>query len=149
MKRCVIVGYGGMGSWHARHIMERGAVELAGVFDIKEERVASAKEKGIYTYPSFEAVLADESVDLVTIATPNELHKPLAIAALRAGKHVISEKPVTLSSADLAEKIESSIFCETLPEVTQQLRDIVKEGDVVITMGAGDIFRAGEALLKG
>ena len=41
-----------------------------------------------------------------------------------------------------------SIFCETLPEVTAKLRQIVKEGDVVITMGAGDIFRAGEALLS-
>ena len=103
MKRCVIVGYGGMGSWHARHIMERGAVELAGIFDIKAERALLARENGIYAYPGFEAVLADKSVDLITIATPNEWHKPLAIAALRAGKHVISEKPVTLSSEDLAE----------------------------------------------
>ena len=55
---------------------------------------------------------------------------------------------VGVSSADLAAEIEGSIFCETLPEVTQQLRSIVKEGDVVITMGAGDIFRAGEALLN-
>ena len=93
MKRCVVVGYGGMGSWHARHILERGGAELAGIFDISEERVALARERGIYAYPSFEAVLADASVDFITIATPNEWHKPLAIAALRAGKHVISESP--------------------------------------------------------
>ena len=55
---------------------------------------------------------------------------------------------VGVSSADLAEQIPGSIFCETLPEVTDKLRQIVREGDVVITMGAGDIFRAGEALLK-
>lgn len=55
---------------------------------------------------------------------------------------------VGVSSADLAEQIPGSIFCETLPEVTAQLRSIVEEGDVVITMGAGDIFRAGEALLE-
>ena len=101
MKRCVIVGYGGMGSWHARHIMERGAVELAGIYDIKEERVALAREKGIYAYPSLEAVLADESVELITIATPNELHKPLAIAALRAGKHVLCEKPIAVCAGEL------------------------------------------------
>ena len=122
MKRCVIVGYGGMGSWHARHIMERGGVELAGIFDIKEERVAHAKEKGIYTYPSFEAVLADESVDLITIATPNELHKPLAIAALRAGKHVISEKPVTLSSEDLADICNVANECGKLFTAHQNRR---------------------------
>jgi len=55
---------------------------------------------------------------------------------------------VGVSSADLAAEIEGSIFCETLPEVTARLKEIVREGDVVITMGAGDIFRAGEALLS-
>ncbi len=55
---------------------------------------------------------------------------------------------VGISSADLVEKIPGSIYCETLQEVTRQLSQLVQPGDVVITMGAGDIFRAGEALLK-
>ena len=54
---------------------------------------------------------------------------------------------IGISSADVAEKIPGAVFCETLPEVTQFLRANVREGDVVITIGAGDIFRAGEALL--
>lgn len=53
---------------------------------------------------------------------------------------------VGISSADLAAKIPGSVFCETLPEVTAWLKENVRQGDVVITMGAGDIFRAGEAL---
>ena len=52
-----------------------------------------------------------------------------------------------ISSADLAAEIPGAVFCETLPDVTDYLRANVQEGDVVITMGAGDIFRAGEALL--
>ena len=56
---------------------------------------------------------------------------------------------VGISSSHLAAQIPGAVFCETLPEVTQCLKDIVKEGDVVLTMGAGDIFRAGEALLAG
>ena len=56
---------------------------------------------------------------------------------------------IGISSAHLAEEIDGSIFFETLPEVTAYLRENVREGDVVITMGAGDIFRAGEALLAG
>lgn len=107
-KKCVIVGYGGMGGWHARHILEAGVVELAGIYDIDPARAALAAENGIVAYPSFEAVLADPAVDFITIATPNEWHKPLAIAALRAGKHVISEKPVTLSTADLAEMVAAA-----------------------------------------
>ena len=53
---------------------------------------------------------------------------------------------VGVSSADLAAEVPGSVFCETLPEVTAYLRENIREGDVVITMGAGDIFRAGEAL---
>ena len=55
---------------------------------------------------------------------------------------------IGISSADLAAQIPGAVFCETLPEVTEYLRENAREGDVVITMGAGDIFRAGEALLE-
>lgn len=55
---------------------------------------------------------------------------------------------IGISSADLAERIPGSVYCETLPEVTEYLRENIREGDVVVTMGAGDIFRAGEALLE-
>ena len=55
---------------------------------------------------------------------------------------------VGISSMHLAEKIPGSTYCETLQEVTEILRRNVCADDIVITMGAGDIFRAGEALLK-
>lgn len=55
---------------------------------------------------------------------------------------------IGISSADLAERIPGAVYCETLPEVTEYLRENIREGDVVVTMGAGDIFRAGEALLE-
>lgn len=107
-KNGVIVGYGHMGSWHVGHYLKSDVVNLAGIYDIDPEKQALATRNDIYSYPSFEAVLADPDVDFVLIATPNEFHKPLAIAALEAGKHVISEKPVTLSSADLREMIAAA-----------------------------------------
>ena len=55
---------------------------------------------------------------------------------------------VGISSADLAREIPGAIYCETLPEVTAALRKLAQPGDIVLTMGAGDIFRAGEALLR-
>lgn len=58
------------------------------------------------------------------------------------------QNTVGISSKDLQEKIPGSVYCKTLPQVTQYLRSIAREGDVVLTVGAGDIFRAGEALLK-
>lgn len=121
-KNCVIIGYGGMGGWHARHILEAGVVTLRGIYDIKKERCDLARENGIYAYPSFEAVLSDPAVDFITIATPNEWHKPLSIAALRAGKHVISEKPVTLTVADLKEIIAVANECGRLFTAHQNRR---------------------------
>lgn len=55
---------------------------------------------------------------------------------------------IGISSADLAAQIPGAVYCETLPEVTAYLRENVRPGDIVLTMGAGDIFRAGEALLR-
>jgi predicted dehydrogenase len=107
-KRVAIVGYGGMGGWHTRHILTSDVVELAGIWDIDEKRRDLARENNIHVYSSFEDLLSDESVEIVTIATPNELHRPLAIAAMEAGKNVISEKPVALNSEELADMIAAS-----------------------------------------
>ena len=53
-----------------------------------------------------------------------------------------------ISSKDLMVEIPGSVYCKTLPQVTEHLRSIAREGDVILTVGAGDIFRAGEALLR-
>jgi len=55
---------------------------------------------------------------------------------------------VGISSRDLAKEIPGAIYCATLPEVTKTLEQLAAEGDVILTIGAGDIFRAGEALLN-
>ena len=53
-----------------------------------------------------------------------------------------------ISSLDLAKQVEGAIFFETLPEVAAYLRTIAQEGDIILTVGAGDIYKAGEMLLK-
>ena len=53
-----------------------------------------------------------------------------------------------ISSADLAARIPGSIYCATLPEVTDALARVAQPGDLILTVGAGDIFRAGEALVE-
>ena len=55
---------------------------------------------------------------------------------------------VGISSKDLAERIDGSFYCPTLPDVTECLRALAQPGDVILTVGAGDIYKAGEALLK-
>lgn len=108
MHRLGIVGYGGMGGWHADHALKSDVVELAGIYDIKPERRDVAKQKGIHAYDSMEALLSDESIDLVTVAIPNDVHKDVVIKCLLAGKNVICEKPVALSSAEFAEMVDAA-----------------------------------------
>ena len=97
--RMAIVGLGGMGSWHARNILEKlPELEVYGAYDIRPEAMESAKEMGLYAYASLDEMLNDPSIELVTIAVPNNFHKDIAIAALRAGKNVVCEKPVTLNA---------------------------------------------------
>ena len=76
-----------------------------------------------------------------------ELKKPdvVVLAEIYAARE---RNTIGISSAHLAEQIPGAIYCETLPEVTKFLRENIREGDVVLTVGAGDIFRAGEALLN-
>ncbi|MBQ8254022.1 MAG: Gfo/Idh/MocA family oxidoreductase [Clostridia bacterium] len=104
-KKLVVVGYGGMGGWHVGFAQKSDVVELAGIYDIKEERRALAVENGIRAYETLDEVLRDPEVDIVTVATPNDHHKEIAIAALEAGKNVICEKPVCMNSEELEEII--------------------------------------------
>ena len=119
-----VIGYGGMGSWHTRKVKnEMGEyAELIGIYDIDPARNKVAEENGIHAFASREELLADERIDLVTVATPNDYHKEIVMAALRAGKNVISERPVTICSADLEEMIACANECGKLFTVHQNRR---------------------------
>jgi predicted dehydrogenase len=104
-----IIGYGGMAGYHHENIDKHfPELEIAGIYDIREEACQKARDKGLKVYDSPEKIYADKAVELVLIATPNDKHKPYAIASLGAGKNVISEKPVTLNAGELEEIIAAS-----------------------------------------
>lgn len=107
-KNVAVIGYGGMGGWHTEHLLKSDVANLAGIYDIKEERCTLAESRGIKAYSSREELLADPSIDIVTVAIPNDVHEEVVIAALEAGKNVISEKPVTLSLESLERMIAAS-----------------------------------------
>lgn len=77
------------------------------------------------------------------------------VRELRKADHVVlaeiyaaRERNTTgISSMDLAKEIPGSVYCETLPEVTEYLKNIATDGDIILTIGAGDIYKAGEAML--
>lgn len=97
----VIIGYGGMGSYHQKELMPHELVNVIGVYDIAQKAQDKAREAGLTVYDSLEQVLKNASVEAILIATPNDVHKALSIAALRAGKQVICEKPVAMNVGEL------------------------------------------------
>lgn len=105
-KKFAVIGYGGMGSWHVNHALKSDVLELSGIWDIDIKKRDLAKSRGIYAYGSLEELLNDKSVELITIAIPNDVHLEVVLACLNAGKNVICEKPVALSSSDLEKMIE-------------------------------------------
>ena len=104
----VIIGYGGMGGWHTQQLKTMEEINLLGVYDILPGRNLLAEEKGLHAYSSFEEVLNDPQVDLVTVAIPNDQHRDVCIQAMEAGKNVICEKPVALNSRQLQDMIDAS-----------------------------------------
>ncbi len=142
-KKVAVIGYGGMGGWHCEHLQNSDVAELAGIYDIKEERRELARSRGIRAYESFEEVLADPEVDILTLAIPNDCHKEDAILGLRAGKNVISEKPVTLSSADLQEMIDAANETGKLFTVHQNRRwdaDFLSMKEIYESGSLGPVF---------
>ena len=117
-----IIGFGGMGSFHYKKLLKEQEIVCTGVWDVKPERREYAASLGLHAYGSLEEVLADDSIEIVLIATPNDVHHPIALQALAAGKHVICEKPVTLNAKLLTEMLEAADKAGKLLTVHQNRR---------------------------
>lgn len=140
----VIVGYGGMGSYHAKLIKDNAFLEVTGTYDILKERRKASLEDGYSAYESYEQVLNDAAVDVVLIATPNDVHKELALQAFAAGKHVICEKPVTLSVSDFKDMVSAAKAAGRVLMVHQNRRwdeDFLTIKQMYNEKTIGDLFR--------
>jgi len=98
-----IIGCGMISRFHARAIADVRGAKLVACFDHKPESAQKlAAETGCKAYSDFKEFLADKDLHIVTIGTPSGAHMEPAIAAAKAGKHVIVEKPleITLKKCD-------------------------------------------------
>ena len=105
--RAAVAGTGFIGVVHVEALRRLG-IEITGIVGSSPERAAEkARVENLPDpYPSFEAMLADERVDAVHLATPNHLHHEQVRAVLEAGKHVVCEKPLAMNSAQTSELLE-------------------------------------------
>lgn len=140
-----VVGYGYWGPNLARNFAEAEAAQLVAVCDMDSAKLALAKRRHPATVVTseFRNLLTDSRVDAIAIATPAQTHYQLALAALRAGKHVLVEKPLTQNSEQALHLVEEAerqglvlmvdhTFVYT-PAV-QKVRELIAEGTL------GDIY---------
>ena len=94
---------------HVKAIVANENAELVAVCDIVEEIAKKvADEYGVDYYLDYKELLKREDLDAITIATPDQIHREIAVAAMAAGKHVLCEKPLALSVEDCKAMVTAS-----------------------------------------
>ena len=106
--RAGIIGFGYMGRHHLRKCRLTGDIEVIAAHDTDSVKLEESRAEGLIPYARLEDFLANDELSLVFICTPNDVHAALSVAALRAGKHVMCEKPVTLNSEELEQVIAAA-----------------------------------------
>jgi predicted dehydrogenase len=105
-----VVGYGYWGPNLVRNFSEAQDTRVVAVSDTRSDRIALAEQRcpGIRTSTEYRDLLADPRVDAIAISTPVSTHFPIAMDALRAGKHVLVEKPLTTDVTDAERLVEEA-----------------------------------------
>jgi predicted dehydrogenase len=111
--KCAAIGYGGafnMGKTHLESC-KRARMTPVAVCDLDPKRTATAKQElgeQIETYNSVDELLAKSDAELCIVITPHNTHAPLAIQCLNAGRHVVTEKPFTITVDESTRVIEAA-----------------------------------------
>ncbi|SDC66316.1 Predicted dehydrogenase [Paenibacillus sp. UNCCL117] len=105
--KAAVVGCGGMGRVHALAYAGMPDVQLTGVCDVNAGLARQLGElAGVPSFDSFDLLLAEAEFDVVSLTLPSHLHREYTIKAADAGKHIICEKPIALSSEDAKAMID-------------------------------------------
>ena len=136
--RAGVIGAGFIGRVHARAARAAGA-RLAGVVASSPERSAEvSRELGVdAVYATAGELIASEEIDVVHVCAPNDLHLSLTEAALRAGKHVVCEKPIAFDPGGAAELVRAAEAADRLATVPFAYRyyPIVREARARVRSG--------------
>jgi predicted dehydrogenase len=110
--RLGLVGCGAIARRHVQSALTLGdTVQFTALYDADRARAEDLKQRfnlSARVLPTWEAVLADPEIDALDLCLPHTLHADLTVAALEAGKHVLTEKPMALSVADCDRMIEAA-----------------------------------------
>ena len=142
-----IVGSTGViGKTHIEAIAQLSSCRLVGVNARRQEPlVQQASELGVKAYPTLVDVLSDSEVDAIVIATPHPSHRDITIQAVEAGKHVLAEKPMSVTPSEADDMVEAArrsgatlgvLFNNRLRPEAIKMRELIDQGAI------GKIYRA-------
>jgi predicted dehydrogenase len=136
-----IIGTGGIAEFHVRGYHRAKGVELLACCDIIEDRVkAFAQNHGFKrTYTDYNKMLAAEDLDLVSVCTPNAVHKDPSIAALKRNINVICEKPIAMNAKEAKAMVEAAHKSKAQLTVGHQFRFDPKNQALKRMVEAGDL----------
>jgi myo-inositol 2-dehydrogenase/D-chiro-inositol 1-dehydrogenase len=136
-----LIGYGAWGRQHALAIASLPGLELAAITCGSEESAAAAARDHPQARitQDWRALLADAAIEAVSVAAPNHLHAEVAIAALRAGKDVLLEKPMACSAAECDALLAAERESGRLVSVGHELRQSAQWGRVKQLVEGGTI----------
>jgi predicted dehydrogenase len=121
-----MVGVGNRGGYVMRSVMAQANTKVVALCDIKPDRLDKAASVAARdnpaTYKDYRKLIEDKNVQVVHISTPCDLHVEMAIAALKAGKHVYCEKPVGIEPKSIGELLRVARSSKLQFQVGQQLR---------------------------
>ncbi len=122
--KVAITGTGFMGSVHTEALKRLSGVEVIGIQGSTPEKTKQAASRLDIpkAYDNWEALLADEEVDAVHITTPNRLHFPQSVSALKAGKHVMCEKPLAMTTLESSELVRLAKASDRVTGVNYNIR---------------------------
>lgn len=134
-----IAGCGGISNAHIPVLTRLEGVKIRALCDIDPAKAARAAERtGAGICRDFGELIAREDIDTVHILVPHYLHAPLAIAAMKAGKHVLTEKPIASERADAREMIRTAratgrrlgvIFQNRYNPASRELKRLIASGE--------------------
>ena len=130
-----------MGRVHAEAIRRLGNVDIVAVAAISEDEASRFGQSiGVgRTTADYQAIVADPEIEALHVCTPNALHYPVAMAAMRAGKAVLCEKPLTVSEAEARSLVETAAAQGVANcvnhnlryyPVVQHIRRMIEDGDL-------------------
>ncbi|MBQ8563648.1 MAG: Gfo/Idh/MocA family oxidoreductase [Firmicutes bacterium] len=149
--RFAIIGSGMISNFHARAIEEIEKAELVAVYDnVPEKAMDFAEKKGITVYSDLDEMLKSGDIDAVSICTPSGLHTPQALKCIEHGKHVVCEKPMSLTLEEADQLIEAAEKAGILVCVISQFRfsPAVQEIRKAIDAGAFGNIVSGSLSMK-